>query len=352
MISKSYSQDWIYRRSDIIKDAAQVGFRSLPFIQSELNQLKPETDYSLFHGLIGNPSQPANLYRTNAEAVWVAPPHSESGTAYVMQMQGTVSEGPVVLRKYAKPGDVLAPTALLLLLDRMMMICDHDENGTLSWSELTCAAPLVISAARGVVTSELVDLDPGVHDGSRVLLEFLSQPGFPQKLAKVVLINGGVKEQKISPQAVSQALSQVKIGWPQIATLIGMPEKSNPIQAQLWVEEAKSRYQACDLDHDNLIRGDAEQKCLTDLLLVQAQKLLTQIANLEGVPEAVAQALYQNLIQSDLIRLTFLFSTVSDSDLDQTLSNFPEMSSGVGKVLQVLEEAIRRSQPLCLDQDC
>ncbi len=349
LFDADWSTDWVYRRSRLIGALSERGYEySLPAIQDDLRAIPPEQRLSLFHALIGSPEQPASLYRSNAVFNFNIDTSGPTSSTLV----GTLSEGPVLLRQYSKVGDVLAPTALLVLLDRMMMLCDRDEDGALSWSELSCATPLVVGAGRGVVTSELVNLDPGVHDGSQILLQFLSQPGFPQRLAKVLLMNGSVREQRLTMAELASATEGAKIGWPQIAKLIGMPEGATPAQANLWATEARSRYQRCDANANDRIDGEGEQKCLTDSLLKQTLELLKQLVRQEGISESVAHGLLDQFVQVDLIRIAFIFATLDDSEMDRIFERNPNLRSSTAKILQVLEDAIRRSKKICLDQDC
>jgi hypothetical protein len=80
------------------------------------------------------------------------------------------------------------------MLDRLMIRCDSNEDEKLSWQELDCATPLLLELSIQVVNSGLLQLDPVLYDSLRLLLPQLQKPGIPTILAKLLLVNGHLKQ--------------------------------------------------------------------------------------------------------------------------------------------------------------
>ncbi len=315
----------IFSRKQYIQNIAAVLSFPLPHLYRDLLSLKDPIRDSLLHALTPVPSEPIQVY----------------------QYAGSP---PIVLKQYLRTEAGLAPAAIVTLLDRLMVVCDTDEDNSLSWRELDCALPLLLDGSIETLTSELVELDPGIHDGVRFILIFLGMKGLPHAMAKLIAINGGWRNFYLDPADLQAIISKLSISWRSLAYFIGAPPDATPSQQSFWVAEAMSRYGHCDTNTDGKIQ-DTEVNCVTNRVLEQIQELLSDLGH-SFAGESVTHEISQWLKNSPLVQMGILFSINDQQQLGDALESEQVLRSSPEKILRVIEESIRRRRPLCLQPDC
>ncbi|MCM2324030.1 MAG: hypothetical protein NDJ90_12290 [Oligoflexia bacterium] len=309
-----------------------MGLTYEPFSYPILTSLAPQTRESLLHALLGVSEEPIEVYEDLYDPT--RPPTK------------------VTLTQYADSESSLAPVALLSMLERLLMKCDLDEDSRFNWLELDCAMPLLLKASHLVVTSELVELDPGVHDGSRMLLEFLNSSGLPRSVAKLIAINGSFRTFEL-PRGLSDWLNgSAHADWDQLATFIGAPADlpAGSPGKKLWIAEAMSRYGHCDVNEDGRLQG-SELDCFVGSVLDQTQAFLERLAP-DHFTSGAGRAFLQHVRESRVVSLAIKLATQDQKLIDRELGSVPTFSSTPVKILQVIEEAIRRGKPLCKLPSC
>lgn len=309
-----YSES-VFKRKDFIKDLSESLFSRFPHLKSEIEGESPLSIESLFHALIGIPKR--------------AP----------IQVYSQQSDTKVTITHYLEGADTLAPVAVITILDRLMLRCDSDENGLLDWRELDCASPLLLEGGLQTVSSSLIDIDPGPHDAARVLLSFLQSPGIPFTLGKLLIANGAVRTLQLDKdfQSLMKWIdTDMKITWDDLAKFVAGREY--PIKAhRLWLKEAIRRYETCDLDKNGLLQGDKEISCFTE---ISVNKILKTLADVGG-----AQAQSVLIEDSPTIRVGLCLATQPQKQVDSLLYSL-DVHSSPGRILNLLEEIVRRSVPL------
>lgn len=319
------------RKEFIQKNATAYQFNA--HINQLLRSLDPKRRDSFFHALIGVPS------------------HKEI-EAYHYEWNVKTYQKKRILN-YIETDASLAPTAVLLVLERLMHKCDVDENNTLDWLELDCAMPLILEAADETVSSELVNLDPGPHDGAKLILRFLRMKGIPLSLAKLIAINGGIQEftlHKQYPDLVDWTNTHLSVTWDMLANFLAVSSGPlSPEMAKFWKHEAISRYGACDqFPKNNLLQGQKELDCFVETVIYQLTQSLSELFK-TGVSSAALEKLGLHQ-KAEIFRLALKVSTQPPQEMNALFANFP-MSSDPQKIVLILEEVIRRSVPLWQMQD-
>lgn len=295
-------------------------------IYTLLKELEPKRRDSFFHALIGVPS------------------HKE---IEVYEHTGTKEYTKVKIQNFVESDATVPPTAMLIILERLMHKCDVNENNELDWVELDCATPLILEAAYETVSSGLINLDPGVNDGSKLLLSFLRMKGIPLSLAKLILINGGIKEftlDKQYPQIVEWANTQLTVTWDMLAVFLAA--QTSPLTPELlkfWKHEAIKRYGSCDISKDEKLQGKAELDCFVDVVMDQMTKSLSDLFK-NGIPKNALEKLFSDQ-KAEVVKLALKLATQAEPQLNEMFSKIP-MSSSPKKIVLTLEEVIRRSIPL------
>jgi hypothetical protein len=226
-----------------------------------------------------------------------------------------------------------------------MVRCDTNEDGKLDWEELDCAMPLILEGGLETVSSALLDLDPGTHDGARLLLSFLKMKGVPLTLAKLIAVNGSLHEFHLGEQFhdLKQWVDDgLEVTWRDLARFTGGPASGT--SQRYWEIEASRRYGQCDFaPHDGKLRGKAELDCFTDVVLKQVETSLSELL-MKGVTKDGLD-LFHEAQSSEALRLGVKLATQSEASLRLALKGL-SLSASPRSILNLLEEIIRRSVPL------
>ncbi len=315
----------IFSRTDLIKKFRQGLAWYQPFMNPVLKKMNSQRLESLFHALISAPdpaAEPITVYKN-----WERDPK------------------PIELRQWVQSDATLAPVALVTLIDRLMFRCDLNDDSRLTWRELDCATSLIVSASHQVVSSGLIELDPIVNDGSQLFLKFLTQPGIPQSIAKLVIANGSISKLNLGNGVLDQIQSSYSASWNSLASMVGAPLGATPATRAAWAIEAQKRYGRCDSNHDQKLSG-RELDCLASAVIGELEKTLRQLE--VPIPTESLESFIREAKLSDVVKTGIILAS-NPEQTDQLLS---ELSSSPESLLLLTEEIIRRGKPLCEEPGC
>ena len=300
------------------------------YVRRIFGKMETSQRESLLHALIGVPDTPVQGYDLNSSSTEL-----------------------VTLNQWVQTSAALPVAAIGILMERLMLKCDLNDDGNLNWSELDCAMPLILEGALRTIESELVDLDPGTHDGARFGLQVLMSGALPPMvLAKIAAISGSIRNSRI-PSIFLNASSQISMSWEDIARFIG-GDPQDPMNGRAWVIEAKRRFGVCDLNRDNRLFG-SETECFYEIVMAQLEDLMVKIGS-GSIPAGILKNLIAQVRGSELIKSAILLSTQSQQSLGELLNRLAissdEVQSSPTKLLQLIEEAIRRGRPLWQLPEC
>lgn len=321
--------DTVFSRHEYIRALGRSLGRVFPSLREELKSVPSLTHESLYHALIGLPN------RDSIEVREQGPPSASETDAIK------------TLHHYVSDSDSLGPAAIFNVLDRLMVLCDRNEDDKLDWRELDCAVPLVLDGAFQTVNSSLIELDPGTFDGARVMLSFLQMPGMPLTLAKLIVANGSIKDfrlEKEMGEIANWADTDMIATFDDLARFVGAPLEATPAAFAAWRLEARRRFGGCDkAPQDGKIQGKEEVSCLALEVLKRVAMTAAKVFGGELTP--VAEAQLKELEASQIVRLGVALATQAPGVLDPIFQTY-KLTAAPRKILFILEEIIRRGRPL------
>jgi hypothetical protein len=322
----------IYSRKDFVRQIAEGFKNDAPGIYRAFNELPDDHGVSLMHSLISVPDEPKDVYTYEGEKIR--------------------------LQQYAKPEAALAPSAIFVFLQRTMLRCDADQDWRLSWHELDCAMPLLMEAAEQTVSSELVDLDPGVHDGAKFLLKFLQSKGAPATVAKLIAINGSIKSVRLSGDLIEDLSNSAAATWEQVAAFTSNNyEHASSGARAIYRAQAIRRYGQCDSDRDGILSG-REMECVVDRAFAELEDFIAraQSSAADAAISSSALQIIRSMEEAPVVRAGIKLAIEGDQEAGRLIERFaagrPAVSSDVSKILNIFEESLRRKVPLCQLHDC
>jgi hypothetical protein len=250
-----------------------------------------------------------------------------------------------VLYHYVDRSAGLAPAAVMVMVDRLMLRCDTNEDEKLDWLELDCVMPLLLEAGLQTISSELVSLDAPVHDGAKLLLDILKMKGVPFALAKILAVNGSVTtfNLNIDFKELVDHVDQVLTGnWENIARFISAQEDEQeltPETLSYWVYEAKKRYGKCDINKNDSLQGKEEWVCFTEQTFGSIVDTLAQISKVSS--SLIEQIKDKKEMQT--LKLGLILGTQTEEVLNKLMKDLG-VHSEPHKILTLLENVIHRAE--------
>jgi hypothetical protein len=135
----------------------------------------------------------------------IVPKHTETFELFANNGSSLVSRG-----DYIDRADMFAPVSILVLLDRLIVKCDANEDELFNWDELDCVMPLALNAGKQIFGSGLFEMPLFVTDSAKLTLDLLSQKGLPALVGKLFVLNGSTRQMNLGPAWVEFAKKQMK----------------------------------------------------------------------------------------------------------------------------------------------
>ncbi len=290
------------------------------------SKVTTETMESLFHGLVSTtPRRPVKVYAYSS---------------------GSSAPQESLLENYVSVSEAQAPAAVLVAMQKLDLACDKHEDMKFDWRELDCVTPLLLEASLNIVTSAMVEMEPGVYDLSRVLLSFLQRPGIPLSLAKFVLVSGSfIKPFKSLLNDLDQWLKpKAFLDWTTLGAWVQSMQKKGELTVEELNQLGKDNFLICDVEaQDGELKGGKEMDCATKLAVSQLTDSASTLFGNEAPKGAIEKFLI--LVQTEVMRVAIEFGLQRPEVIAEFLAGSPLYSSKA-KILGILEELLRRGQPL------
>lgn len=315
---------------------------TLPFMVPQLKAMGREVSDLFFHGLVELSPGPRQ-----GKKIEYYPNNSQNHNP-VVEVSDPVSASAA-----------LGPMAILTLMDRLMILCDKNEDDKLSWKEMDCAAPRMIGAGLYAVASRAVNIEAPVSDIAYLSLKMINESRLGMTIAKMILVGGSVKKldferiidvvEKAKPQLmVKLAGSYLSLKLRNYSMLRAFnpvsPARPNPLNQ---LAEEKLRF--LDENKDGKI-SDEELSKFHAVVIGDLYEYLEDFENNQALIGRIVERIFGEelkgqLTNADDLKLVVPLLVVLGTQLDSVLDENDEIYTDPAKILRVLAELLERDKP-------
>lgn len=315
----------VYRRPEMVRGGLRFVEFEYPYLDAQIAKLPNDIGVKFFDALIAKPK------RSPVRAL---------STKDFSKLETIVNP--------AYQSEFLPVSAVMVGLNQLLLACDtkgaaNGGDGLWDWDEMDCALPLAVDAALQIVTSSMLDLAPGVNDGTRVVLAFLNKPGPGLTVLKLLASQGGyrgIDAEALFKQAGAWVDTSVVMDKTSLGRFLQRTEGMVVDDIADWESEATTRYGACDENSDAKF-AEKELDCMVE------QTVTYWLGKF--MPPLFARMAVIKLSDTEEGKIVKLALKATAAVLGEAtpgeLPNFP-VSSEPSKLMSLMAEVLQRSEPL------